>query len=424
MEEKELKEVKSAVEGALAPVAAEVKEVKIAATAAKTAAEAAEAESKKATEKAATIETEVKGLNEWKVKKDEADQKNQDALDKLIIDNQKTNVRVGTEKKHFNSLLAEAIEENKSAIANFADKKTREAAFQMKAVGDMTLNSATTFPTADVSITELRPGIIEIPRRKLHIRQLLAQGSMSTSHYAYVKEIAGEGAIAPTAEGAQKPQLDLRLQEVSVPAETIAGYVKVSRKMLRDVAGLTTFLQSRLPEKLLTVEDSQLLNGNGNAPNISGITDTGNYTAATGTSQVWVEQIVEAITQLEEQNRDVNGVLVRPADYATILLNRAAGGAGTYDLPRELVTYTNGQLFINGVPVFKSTAANTGQFIVGDWVMGANLIINEPPILQFFEQDEDNVQKNMITVRIEETIAFPIYGNDYFVVGDFYVPTT
>lgn len=424
MEEKELKEVKSAVEGAIAPVATEVKEVKTAATAAKTAAEAAQAEAKKATDTATAIETEVKGLNDWKVKKDEADQKNQDALDKLILDSQKKNVLVGTEQKHFRDLLAESLQENKDAIEKFAKKESREANFQLKAVGDMTLNSATTFPTANVSVTDLRPGIIEQPRRRLHIRQLLTGGSMSGSHYAYVKEIAGEGNPAPTAEGAQKPQFDLRLQEVSVPAETIAGFVKVSRKMLRDVQALTTFLQSRLPEKLLRVEDTQLLNGDGVSPNISGITDAGNFTAFTGDATVWVEQLVEAITQMEEADRDVNGILVRPADYATILLNRAAGGSGTYDLPRELVTYTNGQLYVSGVPVFKSTAANAGQFIVGDWVMGANLIIQEPPILQFFEQDEDNVQKNMVTVRIEETICFPIYGNDYFVVGDFATPTT
>jgi HK97 family phage major capsid protein len=420
----EVKDIKGAVEEVLAPVAEQVKEVKAAATAAKTAAESADTEAKKATEKATTIETEVKGLNEWKATKDEADKKNQEALDKLILDSQKHRVIVGTEQKSFKSLLAESIQENASAIENFASKKQKEVAFQMKAVGDMTLNSATTFPTADVSITQLRPGIIEMPKRKLHIRQLLSMGSMDTSHYAFVKEIAGEGAPAPTAEAAQKPQFDIRLQEVSVPAETIAGYLKISRKMLRDVKGLTTLLQSRLPEKLLTVEDNQLLNGDGNAPNISGITDAGNFTAYSGDATVWIEQLVEAITQLEEQNRDVNGILVRPADYATLLLNKAAGGAGTYDLPRELVTYTNGQLFVNGVPVFKSTAANAGQFIVGDWVMGANLIVNEPPIIQFFEQDEDNVQKNMVTVRIEETIAFPIYGNDYFVVGDFHVPTT
>lgn len=413
----EVKDIKKAFQEELEPVVTEVKGAKAAAEEAKKASDAA-------TGKVESIEGEVKNFTIWQKSKDEADKKNQEALDKLIEDSQKKNVVVGTEQKSFRSLLADAIEENKDSIEKFATKSAREVNFQLKAVGDMTLISPTTFPTADRAITDLRPGIIEMPRRRLHIRQLLTGGSMSGSHYAYVKEIAGEGAIAPTAEGATKPRLDLRLQELSVPAQTIAGIVKVSRKMLRDVAGLTTFLQSRLPEKLLRVEDDQLLNGDGVSPNISGITDAGNYTPWAGSTQVWVEQLVDAVTQLEDADRDANGILVRPSDYATLLLNRAAGGAGTYDLPRELVTYINGQLYVAGVPVFKSTAANPGQFIVGDWVQGANLIIQEPPILQFFEQDEDNVQKNMVTVRIEETIAFPIYGNDYFIVGDFYGATT
>ncbi|SKA29806.1 phage major capsid protein, HK97 family [Chitinophaga eiseniae] len=419
----EVKDIKKAFQEELEPVVIEVKGAKSAAEEAKKASDAATEEAKKAAGKVDSIEGEVKNFSIWQKSKDEADQKNQEALDKLIEDSQKKNVAVGTERKHFRDLLAESIQENAGAIEQFASKKSKDVAFQMKAVGDMTLISPTTFPTANVSVTDLRPGIIEQPRRRLHIRQLLSGGSMSGSHYAYVKEIAGEGAPAPTADGAAKPRLDLRLQEVSVPAETIAGIVKVSRKMLRDVQGLTTFLQSRLPEKLLRAEDEQLLNGDGTSPNISGITDAGNFTPFSGASQIWVEQLVEAITQLEEADRDVNGILVRPADYATILLNRASG-SGEYDLPRELVTYVNGQLYVSGVPVFKSTAANPGQFIVGDWVMGANLIIQEPPILQFFEQDEDNVQKNMVTVRIEETICFPIYGNDYFIVGDFYGATT
>ena len=420
----EITEVKSAVQEVIAPVAVQVKEVKTAAEAAKTASEIAVQKADTVATEVQKVNDEVKGLSEWKVTKDAADQKNQDALDKLILDNQKKNVIVGTERKHFNELLAESIEENRDEISRLSSKKAKDISFQMKAVGNMTLNSATTFPTANVAITDLRPGIIEQPKRRLHIRQLLSGGSMSGSHYNFVKEISGEGAIAPVAEGALKPRLDLRLQEMSTPAQTIAGIVKISRKMLNDVPGMITFLQSRLPEKLLRVEDNQLINGDGVTPNLSGITDAGNYTAATSDATVWVEQLVDGITQAEELDRDVNGILVRPADYARLLLNRAAGGSGTYDLPRELVTYTNGQLYVNGVPVFKSTAANPGQFIIGDWVMGANLIINEPPIIQFFEQDEDNVQKNMITVRIEETIAFPIYGNDYFIVGEFEPATT
>jgi UDP-N-acetylenolpyruvoylglucosamine reductase len=50
---------------------------------------------------------------------------------------------------------------------------------------------------------------------------------------------------------------------------------------------------------------------------------------------------------------------------------------------------------------------------------GANLIIREPQKVEFFFEDSDNVRKNKVTVRIEERVAFPIYGDNYFLVGEF-----
>lgn len=341
---------------------------------------------------------------------------NQTALDNLIAEGK--NVNKG-QPFTINKFLQEGITAQTDKIKTL--KKGQGVLIEMndeqKALGDMLF--ANSFPTADVSITTLRPGIIELPKRKLHIRQLLSGGAMGNSNFAYVKETAGEGAIAPVAEGVLKPQIDLNLEEVSVPAQYIAGWLRISRKMLDDIPGMITFLQSRLPELLLRVEDEQLLNGDGTGSNLSGITDAGNFTAPTGTATIDVEQLVQAIAQLEGYDREANGILLSPSDYYQILLNKAAGGAGTYDLPTALATIQNGQLYIAGIPVFRSTAMAADKFIVGDWVMGANLITREAPRVEIFYEDGINVRENMVTVRIEERIAFPIYGDNYFIYGDF-----
>lgn len=113
-------------------------------------------------------------------------------------------------------------------------KKGSSFELEIKAVGDMTF--ANNFSTADSSVAFVRPGIIELPKRKLHIRELLPAGGMGAkSTFDYVKEIAGEGAPASAAEGATKSQFDLDLQEVSAKAEWIAGYIRISRNMLDDV---------------------------------------------------------------------------------------------------------------------------------------------------------------------------------------------
>ncbi len=332
------------------------------------------------------------------------------------IDEVATKAKNSTPKQpeSFKGELAAKMVEHTDKFATM--KKGSSFEFELKTVGDMTF--ANNFSTADASVAFVRPGIIELPKRKLHIRELLTAGAMGNkSTFDYVKEIAGEGTIAPAAEGATKAQIDLDLQEESVKAEWIAGFLKISRNMLDDVAGMTTFLGSRLPELLLRTEDTQILSGTGTSPQIKGLMTSGNFTAASVAATIDVEQLVQAISQLEVLDREANGILLNPADYYNIMLTKASG-SGEYDFP-SLVKIENGQMFIGGVPVYKSTAMTVDKFLVGDWRMGANLIFREPAKVQFFYEDGTNVQQNKVTVRVEERIALPVYGNDYFILGDF-----
>ena len=340
------------------------------------------------------------------VLKDAAD-KNQEALDGLIA--AKNAKAANPETKSFNSLLAEGITENADKIKSI--KKGQSVSFEMKAVADMTFG--VNFATADNSVTTVRPGIIELPKRKLHIRQLLNGGAMGTSNFAYVKEVAGEEAPETVLEGGAKNQFHLSLQEVESPSQYVAGYIRISRKMLDDVQGMTTFLQSRLLELLLRTEDTQIISGDGTSPNLSGITDSGNFTAASTSETAEALMLIDAISQLEGYDREANGILLNPTDYWNLakLTNLNQSSA--------VVTSENGVLRIGGVPVFRSTAVTADKYIVGDWVMGANLLTREAPRVEFFYEDGTNVTTNKVTVRVEERVALPIYGSNYFIYGDF-----
>jgi HK97 family phage major capsid protein len=319
----------------------------------------------------------------------------------------------GTEGKNFQEAFAIAAKENADKIQGL--KKGESISLDLK---DMTFGNA--FTTAGASVTYVKPGIIELPKRKLHIRELLPGGSMgANSTFDFVKEITGSGSpIAPTAEGALKPQFGLALEETSVKAQWIAGFMKMSVNLLNDVEGMTTFLQSRLPEKLLRVEDEQILNGNGVGSNLLGIQSVGNYTAAAVAVTNRAETLVNAISQLENLDREANGILLNPADWYNLWLYKAAT-SGEYTLPVNLVEKIGSQMFIAGVPVFRSTAQTTFDYLVGDWNMGANFITREPARVEFFREDGTNVQTNQVTVRIEERVALPVYGNDYFIYGTF-----
>lgn len=337
--------------------------------------------------------------------------------------NRRADFREAPEQKSFGEMLKEGITDNKDAIREL--KKGQSVEFEMKAVADMSF--PVNFSTARTSVAYNRPGIIELPKRKVHVRELMTIGGMDNkSTYNFVKEVTGDYLGTPSGSGPAaveeatlKPQFDLKLVESAVTAQWVAGWLRISRNMLDDVTGMTTFLQSRLPELLLRAEDNQILNGTGVSPQISGITTAGNYTAPTTSATIDIEELVYGIAQLEGYDREATGILLNPKDWYRIWLTKSSGATQIYDLPSDLIARVNGQMFIAGVPVYRSTAIASDKYIIGDWAMGANLILREAPRVEFFYEDGINVRENMVTVRVEERMALPIYGDNYFIYGDF-----
>ena len=335
-----------------------------------------------------------------------------DAADKLEAKNNRKTMSEN-QAKGFNASLAEAIDKNADSIAKLGRGEQKRSGFILdtKAVGNM---------TEAVNLTgglerQYAPQVYALPSRKVHIRSLLPVGNLSTGLFTFPKETGGEGDAATQTQGSAKAQIDFDITMTDAPAQYIAGFVRISRQMLDDVPAMTSFLQARLLEKYLLAEDAQLLNGNGTAPNLQGI--TGVASAATGAATVDVEQLVQAIAQVYTADYSANGILINPTDWAAIMNTKNSGSA--YSLPGSTVVTTDGTLTIAGIPVFQSTAIAADKFLVGDWAMGAQIMQNQGISVQFSEMDSDNFQKNLITVRVEARIAFPIYYSGAFVYGDF-----
>lgn len=398
----EVKDVKDALAEGLKPVADEVK-------AAKTAAESAQTEIK-------SVKDEVSGLKQWQVAKDEADKKNQDALDKLIENEQKrAKIITPNASKSFHEAIKEAVEEKTDDIQKFVRKEVKRVEIELKAVGTITTGNVT---GSTVWGAVQRPGIIEAPKRRIHARQLLNTGTIGagTDYYFMRQNGPGEGAPAPAAEAATKAQIDEDLVESSVKIETIAAWAKVTRRAMNNIPGFISFLQSRFPERLLRAEDEQVFYGDGVSPNLKGILTAGNFIASTSAATTLVEKIIDDLAEFEDTyERIATLIALRPKDYFSFFKNKATG-SGEYDLPRN-VTFADGILYISGVPVAPTTAVHAGDYVVGDWQEGAQLLTQEGMRMEFFEQDDKNVQQNLTTVRIEETVALPVFGPDYFIKG-------
>lgn len=347
--------------------------------------------------------------------------KEQDDYARAIEKQLKSKTLTPTEQEDFATLLGKSLETNWTEIEKFKARNTNNGKFslgEIKAVSMGLNTSITGGPGA--YFTTVQPGIRVLPNRKVHMRQIMPLGSMTGTTLTYMRETGGTGDLAPWSEYAgatvtEKPQLDRQFQEVTVTAEYIAGWLRVSRKMLDDMPAFRSYLQMRLMEMYLKVEDAQVLNGNGTSPNLTGLLTVA--IANNNDTGANIERIVNAISQLESSDYTATGVVLHPAAYYNIALNKASG-SGEYDLP-GIVVIQNGQLYVAGVPVYKTTAIARSTYLVGDWELGSQLFIREQPTVGFFEEDGNNVTTNRITVRIEGRVAVAIYRAEAFVKGSF-----
>lgn len=416
---KHLNETKSALEAA---VKTEVK------------AEVKEATEEKLAEIQKKID-EVKGLPETvtaedliKIKEDSAIM--QKAIDRFSINFKNMNSKAPKmEKKSFGEALSEAIEKNTDQLNKFNRKEVKkfDIEIDMKAVGAISTSSIT---GSTVYGAQRRQDIIMNPNTMTHVRDLLpvSPAGPGTDYYFMRENGDGEGAPTAVAEATAaatpttaatglKPQFDMDLVESSVKFEYIAGWLLTSRKAMMNIPGFTSFLQRRVPQKLMDAEDAQLLYGDGATPNIKGLLTAGNYVAGQSAGATpLIEKIIKDISTFEDTyKRLATGIALRPADYFGFFLNKATG-SGEYDLPPGVI-FVNGILYILGVPVAKTTALNQYDYVVGDFQNGAELLVQEAMRLEFFEQDSTNVRTNQITVRVEESVAFPVFGSNYFMKG-------
>ena len=334
-------------------------------------------------------------------------------LDAMEVANKK---QFNSQKKvTFKSALKEALDNG--AVEGIAKGNSRSASFELKA--DMTV--AADF-TGEVIPADRVPGYKFDPTRPVHVRQLLATGSTQSDVVRYVKESGYSNGAAATAEGATLGQSDFDMTAADANVRKIGTYFRISEEMLADTPQLTSYLSARAPEKLLEVEDAQILSGDGTGANLSGIiTDAADFdVSASGAFYQSVESanefdvIIAALNQLSLLNYSADCIMLNPTDFNKILLLKDS----TNKYLKEQV-YNGLQPSFSGVKVIQNTAITAGTFLIGNFAVGTQLWVRQGVNVEFFREDGTNVRDGFVTVRVSERVALTNYLPNAFVNGTF-----
>jgi HK97 family phage major capsid protein len=121
-------------------------------------------------------------------------------------------------------------------------------------------------------VPALSGGIVGIPDRPALVTDVIPTVPLdATNIAAYLQETVRTHAAAEVAEGALKPTSTYTVAKVEEPARTIATLSEpVNRHDLQDADLLSAYVENNLSQAVRLRLDTQIVSGDGTAPNISG----------------------------------------------------------------------------------------------------------------------------------------------------------
>ena len=321
------------------------------------------------------------------------------------------------------------VEEAPAGVKTIGEQFTETAAYQnymsngVKGV-DSQAEFKTTLNTTGYPPESLRaPGILETALRDPNaVIGLFDQIQTDQNAFVYLEETTftnNAGEIAESGDISSANESALAFTEKTESIRKIATFLPVTDELLADVAGIQGYVNSRLTTMMTLRMDNQLLNGDGSAPNLTGVLNkSGINTFAYGSYSGELRkigQIYQAITEIRKDAFiEPDAVIMHPSDWYDIVTTTSsvetsgsrnplfvvAGGFGADVAPT-----------IWGLKVVPSTAIAEGTMLVGKFGGGdaAQIISRQGVDLAVSDSHSDFFAKNQLAIRLTMRMGFVVY---------------
>ena len=290
---------------------------------------------------------------------------------------------------------------------------------------DSNVEFKTTLNTTGYAPESLRaPGILETALRNPDsVIGLFDQIQTSQNAYVYLEETTftnNAGSVAEAADISSSNEGALAFTERTESIRKMATFLPVTDELLSDVAGIQGYVNSRLSTMMKLNLDNQLINGDGSAPNLTGVLqksgiNTFDYAAPYGGELAKLGQIYQAITEIRKDAFvEPDAIVMHPSDWYDLVTSVSdvttsgsknplfvvAGGFGDSPAPK-----------LWGLDVVPSTVIAAGTMLVGKFGGGdaAQVIMRENVDLAVSDSHSDFFAKNQLAIRLTMRLGFAIY---------------
>jgi len=308
----------------------------------------------------------------------------------------------GELEKKAGEVISDCLEEHFKEISQVKKGKDVSIQLEHKAVTNMT--AASNLGGNALATYDLTPAVRG--RRKVNIRDLVPVINSATGIWKFYRQRipVGDGSLGvQSTHGNTKNQLDYNLDEETVTVDYIAGFVRFAKQMAQDLPFLQNFIANELLEDYKRTESGTFLpiltSGAAGDSTVSG-------------SGVVAENIIDWIANLLANDYDPNAIITTARVWSAIMRTKPQN----YSIPGSVVIDENGNVRFQGIPLTVQNNIATGKVLIGDFSKAA-IIQTEGLSINFYEQDSDNVQRNLITARVECRAAMAILRPDAFIYG-------
>ena len=293
---------------------------------------------------------------------------------------------------------------------------------------DSKIEPKTTLTTTGYPPETLRqPGILETALRDPNaVISLFDIINTDQNAFSYLEETTFTNNAAEAAEGSAVGEAALAFTEKTEAIRKMGVFIPVTDELLADEAGIQGYLNSRLQTMINLRLDSQLLNGDGTAPNIEGLLDAGKSSVGSSDFNSYngnlgrIGKIYDAITDIRVNAfTEPDAIIMHPSDWNQIVtsvndvttsgslnpLFVVAGGFGADAAPT-----------IWGLKVVPTTAIANNTMIVGKFGGGeaANVVMRQGIELAVTDSHSDFFIKNQLAIRATMRVGFPVYRQAAF----------
>lgn len=310
--------------------------------------------------------------------------------------------------------------EREPRAKSFAERLEEDAgfkAFRERGSGTFSLSIDTEEAKTLITLSDAAPQNVRLPRvepyplERRTVADMMMQGTIDRGTLEYYEETTFTNAAAETAEGSAKPEaaLDWTLRTESL--SKIAVWIPATSESLQDISWLRSTLENRMVFMLERRKEAQLMNGNGTAPNISGITDrSGIQTQALGADAV-PDAILKAANLIRVNSfYEPDGVVINPLDMEAIRLLKTADGIYIFGNPAD--PYTAMRLW--GMEIRETTAQTENTAVVGAYGTAAQVFYRGPISVVASTEHSTYFTENKVAILAEQRLGLAVYRPNAF----------